>query len=90
MLPRFLDSRLTDGDEVVDLTRRPPLTPGRFPVFISIRGRVVPRGHCVAVSIISIEQSSDFVGNGTCDLPACSIAPKPTTLLRAPFRFGIH
>jgi hypothetical protein len=26
-LPHFLDSRLTDGGEVVSLTRRPPFTP---------------------------------------------------------------
>jgi hypothetical protein len=26
-LPHFLDSRLTDGCEVVSLTRRPPFTP---------------------------------------------------------------
>jgi hypothetical protein len=26
-LPQFLDNRLTDGGEVVSLTRRPPFTP---------------------------------------------------------------
>jgi hypothetical protein len=26
-LPHFLDNRLTDGDEVVSLTRLPPFTP---------------------------------------------------------------
>jgi hypothetical protein len=30
-LPHFLDSRLTDGGEVVSLTRRPPFTPGNIP-----------------------------------------------------------
>jgi hypothetical protein len=30
-LPHFLDSRLTDGSEVVSLTRRPPLTPRKIP-----------------------------------------------------------
>jgi hypothetical protein len=30
-LPHFLDSRLTDGDEVVSLTHRPPFTPSRIP-----------------------------------------------------------
>jgi hypothetical protein len=30
-LPHFLDSRLTDGGEVVTLTRRPPFTPGKIP-----------------------------------------------------------
>jgi hypothetical protein len=28
--------------------------------------------------------SSDLIGNGTRDLPACSIVPQLTTLLRAP------
>jgi hypothetical protein len=38
-LPHFLDNRLTDGGEVVSLTRRPPFTPrGRFLVLISVRG----------------------------------------------------
>jgi hypothetical protein len=36
-LPHFTDSRLTDGGEV-SLTRRPPLTPGKFLVLISVRG----------------------------------------------------
>jgi hypothetical protein len=29
-LPHFLDNRLTDGDEAVSLTRRPPLLPGKL------------------------------------------------------------
>jgi hypothetical protein len=29
-LPHFLDSRLTDGGEVVSLTRRPPFTPSKI------------------------------------------------------------
>jgi hypothetical protein len=37
-LPHFLDNRLTDGSEVVRLTRRPHLTTGRFLVLISVRG----------------------------------------------------
>jgi hypothetical protein len=30
-LPHFLDSQLTDGDEVVSLTCRPPFTPRKIP-----------------------------------------------------------
>jgi hypothetical protein len=36
-LPNFLDNRFTDGGDVVSLTRRPPFTPGKFLVFISVR-----------------------------------------------------
>jgi hypothetical protein len=39
----FLDSQLTDGCEVVDLMHQSPFTPGRFLVFISIRGQVDPK-----------------------------------------------
>jgi hypothetical protein len=37
-LPYFLENRLTDGGEVVSLTHRPPFTPTRFLVLISVRG----------------------------------------------------
>jgi hypothetical protein len=36
--PHLLDSRFTDGGEVVSLTCRPPLPTGRFLVLISVRG----------------------------------------------------
>jgi hypothetical protein len=36
----------------------------------------------VAGRIRSIEKSNDHIGNGTRDLPACSIVPQPTTLQR--------
>jgi hypothetical protein len=36
-LQHFPDSRLTDGREVVSLTRWPPFSPGRFLVLISVR-----------------------------------------------------
>jgi hypothetical protein len=32
--PHFLDNRFTDGGEVVSLTRRPPLPPGKFMVLV--------------------------------------------------------
>jgi hypothetical protein len=41
-LPHLLDNRRTDGGEVVSLIRRPPLTPGRFLVFIYVRDCVYP------------------------------------------------
>jgi hypothetical protein len=36
----------------------------------------------------STENSNDFIGNRTCDLPACSIVPQPTALPRAPKVYG--
>jgi hypothetical protein len=33
--------------------------------------------------IRSIEKSNDLIGNGTRNLPACSVVPEPTMLLRA-------
>jgi hypothetical protein len=30
-IPHFLDNQLTDGGEVVSLTRRPPFTPRKIP-----------------------------------------------------------
>jgi hypothetical protein len=40
MLLHFVNNRLTDGGEVVSLTRRPPFTPGRFLVLISVIGLI--------------------------------------------------
>jgi hypothetical protein len=42
-LLHFLDNRVTDGGEAVSLRRRPPLTPGRVRVLISVRRLVDPR-----------------------------------------------
>jgi hypothetical protein len=43
-LSHFLHSRVTDGGEVVNLTRQQPFTPpGRFVILIFVRGWVDPR-----------------------------------------------
>jgi hypothetical protein len=42
-LLHFVDSRLTDGPDVVSLTYRPPFTPGSFHLLISVRLSVDPR-----------------------------------------------
>jgi hypothetical protein len=38
MLPRFVDNRLAGGGGVVSLTRRPPFTPEKILVLISVGG----------------------------------------------------
>jgi hypothetical protein len=43
-----------------------------------------PQGHSAAGRIRSIEKPNDLIGIRSCDLPACSIVPQPTTLPRAP------
>jgi hypothetical protein len=40
----------------------------------------------MAGMIKSIEKSSDLIGIGTRELPACSVVPQPITLQRAPIR----
>jgi hypothetical protein len=60
-----------------------PLPLGRFLVLISVRGRVDPQGHSAAGNITSIEKSND-IGCQARDLPACSIVPQPTMILRPP------
>jgi hypothetical protein len=76
-LPHFLDSRLTDGFEVVSLTRWPPFTPGRYLVLISVRGWVDHRA-----IVRPTEKFDDLIGRRTRGLPACSIVPQSTTLPR--------
>jgi hypothetical protein len=67
-LPLFLDNRLTDGGEVVSLTRWPPFTPsGRFLILISVRGWVDPR---VVVQLEGLSQLRN---------PVASWGIEPTT-----------
>jgi hypothetical protein len=42
-LPHFLDNWLTDGGEVVSLTRRPPFTPKKIPVRDCVNLRAIVR-----------------------------------------------
>jgi hypothetical protein len=52
-----------------------PITPGRFPVFISAHFCLrlnQPQGHSAVGRIRSIEKSNYLIGNQTCNLPAFS------------------
>jgi len=40
-------------------------------------GAESPQGHCAAGRIMSMENSSDTIGNRTRDLPTCSAVPQP-------------
>jgi hypothetical protein len=49
-----------------------------------------PQGHSAAGRIMSMKNSSDTIGNRTCDLPTCSAVPQPTALSRAPIYIYIY
>jgi hypothetical protein len=82
--PHFVDNRLTDGGNMVSLTRRPSLTPNyRFLVFIYVRVSG-SQGHSAAGRIKSIERSNDPIENRISNLPVCSTLRQTTPLSRAP------
>jgi hypothetical protein len=60
------------------------LPPGSFLVLISVRGWVNPRDTLRMDGFGKLKKSNDLIGIRTRNLPACSIAPQPTTLPRAP------
>jgi hypothetical protein len=67
----ILYCQLTDGAEVVSLTRRPCFTPQKyFMVLISVTGLVNPRARLKQLN--KFKKCSDFIGNRTSDLPVRS------------------
>jgi hypothetical protein len=58
-LPRFLNTWFIDVEEVVGLM----LWPGRFPLLISVRGRVNLGAWSIARRIRSVEKSKDLIRN---------------------------
>jgi hypothetical protein len=68
----FLDSQLTDGGEVINLTRRPTDTPRKIPDTHFCQSLSRAQGHSAAGKIGSIKKSNDLIGYRTRDLPACS------------------
>jgi hypothetical protein len=55
-LPHFLDDRLTDGSEVVSLTRRPPFTTRKIPGTHFCQRLIQPRDPSATRRIRSIEK----------------------------------
>jgi hypothetical protein len=85
-LAHFLDNRLTDGSEVISLTRRPCFHPQEdfwYPFLIEAQStsRVI-----VWLEGLGTLKNSNDIGNRTRDLPTCSIVPQHTTLSSAPGR----
>jgi hypothetical protein len=83
-IPHFLDNRLSDGGEVVSLTRRPP-----FPLFpknipgTHLCSKASPRAIVRLEGVLKLKKASDLIGTRTRDLPTCSIVPEPITLSSA-------
>jgi hypothetical protein len=79
-----LDNQLTDGGEIVSLTRRPPFNARKIPGTHFCQRLSRPQRH----NVVGRMMSNDLIGNRTRDLPAGSIVPQPTTLPRAPLNSG--
>jgi hypothetical protein len=60
-LSHFLENRLTDGGEVVSLTRRQPFTPRKIPGTYFCYRLSPLQGHSAAGRIRSIEKSNDLM-----------------------------
>jgi hypothetical protein len=75
-----LDSRPTNGVEVVSLTFGPPFTLRKFPGTLFCKRLSRPRGYSAAGRIRSLEKAIDLIGNGTRSRPACRTVPQPITI----------
>jgi hypothetical protein len=82
--PHFLDSRLTDGREVVSLMRRSSFTPKKIPGTHFCYSLSRSQGHTAAERIRSIKKYKELIRNRTRDLRACTIVPQTTSLPRGP------
>jgi hypothetical protein len=64
-----------DGDKVVSLTHRSPLSPGNTPGNHFCYRLSRPQGHSATGRCMSLKNSSETIGNRTRDLPVCSAVP---------------
>jgi hypothetical protein len=82
--PTFSDIRLIGGGKVVSPTRRPLFTPRKIPgnSFL-LEAESTPRAIVQLEGLGKLKKSTS-PRTRTGDLPACSIMPRPTTLLCAP------
>jgi hypothetical protein len=87
--PYFLDSRLTDGGEVVSLTRMSSFISQEGPWYsFLLEAESTPRA---IVRLEGLGQlKNDFIRNRTCSLLACSIVSPTTTLPRTPVFYAVR
>jgi hypothetical protein len=62
----------------VSPTHRPSLPPGNIPATYFCDRLSRPQDHSAAGRIMSMKNSSEFIGNRTRNFPACSAVPQPT------------
>jgi hypothetical protein len=83
--PHFLDNRLTDSGEVVSLMCRPPFTPERLLVLISVKEWVDPRA-IVWRRIRPIQKSNNLIRSWTHKVQSCSMEPQAMFGLKGRFK----
>jgi hypothetical protein len=80
-IPHCLDNWLTDGGEVVSLTRRPRSTPQKhfFFLFLVLISVIDPRAQGLVwlEGLGKLKKFNDLIRTRICDIPACSIVPQP-------------
>jgi hypothetical protein len=80
MIPHCLGIQLTDGGEVLSLTRRLSFPSREIPdAYFCYRPSRL-QGHSAAGRITSQENLNYCMRNRTCDLTVCSLACQPTTV----------
>jgi uncharacterized lipoprotein YbaY len=66
--------------KLVSLTHRLPFNPGN--ISVASRVRLDARAIVRLERLRNLKKSNDLIGNRNRELPACSIVPQPTALLR--------